>query len=43
MPKNISMYSSVLVGNSFVVTSLTNFKSLNWSDAEISDLVHGLK
>lgn len=43
MPKTISVYSSALVGNSFVVTSLTNFKSINWSDAEINELVHGLK
>lgn len=43
MPKTISFYSSLLAGKSFVVTSLTNFKSLNWSDAEINDLVHGLK
>lgn len=41
LPKTISVYSSALVGNSFMVVSWTNFKSINWSDAEINDLVHG--
>lgn len=41
LPKTISICSSALVGNSFVVISWTNIKSINWSDAEINDLVHG--
>lgn len=38
-----SLGSPALVGKSFVVQSLTNFKSINWSDAEMNDLVHGSK